>query len=292
MRFLKYIISVITVLSFITLGSTYSQVKTTSTKWKSPLFTIEVAGSFDLPISDSRGQVGDFFKFMNYGTTVGWGAKFNFKFGLGQKGDLRPYVSLSYSQLQGSDNSIAYIGSNWIPTTTGYPLPGGSYFGDANHPTVPGSSRLIFRIPQIGFGFEYAFVEVDKKRRTFIPFIGADLDLSIITGIYRQTPNYTTSTLPGGTETSFTIKPDVRFGFGIGTGADVRFIPNFGMTFGVKYKFVNLFGKSSDFLREENKMNLLDKAAANLNSNLYKDRNITYIEFYLGAAIYLGKSKK
>ena len=288
MRFLKYIISVITVLSFFTFGSTYSQVKTTSTKWKSPLFVIEIAGSFDLPIQDSRGQLGDFFQFMNYGTKIGWGAKFNFKFGLGQKGAMRPYLSLGYSQLQGSDNSTAFIGTNWISTTTGYPLP-----GSATPQPVPGSSKIIFRIPHLGAGFEYAFVEVDKKRRAFIPFIGADLDISVITGIYRQTPSITLiPSIPAGSETSFTIKPDVRFGFGIGTGADIRFIPNFGMVFGVKYKFVNLFGKSSDFLREENKMNLLDKAAANLNTLLYKDRNIAYMEFYLGGAIYLGKSKK
>jgi hypothetical protein len=49
--------------------------------------------------------------------------------------------------------------------------------------------------------------------------------------------------------------------------------------------------KKSDFF-EENKMNLLDKAATDLNSHLSKDRNMGYIELYLGATIYLGKTKK
>jgi hypothetical protein len=64
------------------------------------------------------------------------------------------------------------------------------------------------------------------------------------------------------------------------------------MTFGIKYRMVNLMGQSSDFLKEENKMNLLDHSAPNLNSYLSKNRYISYMEFYLGGAIYLGKSKK
>jgi hypothetical protein len=294
MRLLKYTTLTIILFSFFASTTFQSQVKYTTTRWKSPLFVIEMAGSFDLPIQDARGEIGDFFKFLNYGTKYGWGAKFNFKFGLGKKGDLRPYLTLGFTQLQASDDGTAYIGTNWIPAgqTGGYPLPGNQYFGSSSLPTVSGSSKIIFRIPHIGAGFEYAFVDVDKYKRRFIPFIGTDLDLSIITGIYRQTPNNTYGSIPAGQETAFTIKPDVRFGFGVGTGADVRFIPNFGMVFGVKYKFANLIGKNSSFLKEENKMNLLDGKNVSLNSNLYKDRNIAYMEFYIGGAIYLGKSKK
>jgi opacity protein-like surface antigen len=287
MRLLKNTISVFIILSFFAFNSIYSQVKYTTSKWKSPTFVIEVAGSFDLPLGDARGPVGDFFQFTDYGTKLGWGAQFNFKFGLGQKGDLRPFLTLGYAQIQGSDNSTAFIGTNWISTTTGYPLPG-------NQLPVPttGTSKIIFRMPFVGAGFEYAFVEADKFKRRFIPFIGVDLNVSVITGIYRQTPTVVIGPIAPNVETAFTIKPDVRMGFGVGAGADVRFIPNFGMTFGIKYRMVNLMGQSSDFLKEENKMNLLDHSAPNLNSYLSKNRYISYMEFYLGGAIYLGKSKK
>ena len=89
-----------------------------------------------------------------------------------------------------------------------------------------------------------------------------------------------------------TIKSDLRVGIGGSLGAAVRFGKYAGISFGAKYKLVNLIGKKSDFLNELNKMNLLDKAATELNSNLSKSRNMGYIEFYAGATIFLGKTKK
>jgi len=75
-------------------------------------------------------------------------------------------------------------------------------------------------------------------------------------------------------------------------GATVRLGKYAGITFGGKYKLYNLIGKKSDFLNEENKMNLLDKKDTGLHNLLSKDRNIGVIEFYLGATIFLGKTKK
>lgn len=76
---------------FIINQTALSQVKMSSSNWKSPFFTLELAGSFNLPVGDAGGNISDFFTFQKYGTNLGWGGQFNLKFGLGQKGAWRPY---------------------------------------------------------------------------------------------------------------------------------------------------------------------------------------------------------
>jgi hypothetical protein len=284
MKFTKVTI-VLLVLSFFAVNTLNSQVKTKSKNWKSPTFTIDIVGNYSIPLQEAKGEnIGEFFKFMNYGTKYGWGASFNFKFGLGPQGQYRPYVSLGYTQLQSSDDQNAYINTNWI--NNGYPLKNNEVFGTP----VAGQSEMFLRIPHIGAGFEYAITNVDKKKRMWYPFFGVEFLMSVITGVYRQTSNNVP--IQAGVETAFNIKTDVRMGIGAGLGATIRLGKSAGITFGSKYKLANLIGKTSDFLQEENKMNLLDKAATELNSNLSKDRNIGFIELYLGATIFLGKTKK
>jgi hypothetical protein len=191
---------------------------------------------------------------------------------------------LGYTQLQSSDDQNAYINTNWI--NNGYPLKNNQVFSTP----VAGQSEMFLRIPYFGAGFEYAITTVDKKKRMWYPFFGVEFLMNVITGVYRQTSNNVP--ISAGVETAFNIKTDVRMGIGAGLGATIRFGKSAGITFGSKYKLANLIGKKSDFLQEENKMNLLDKAATELNSNLSKDRNIGYIELYLGATIFLGKTKK
>ena len=187
------------------------------------------------------------------------------------------------SFLTTSNDNLAFINTNYI--NNGYPLKGSALYS-----STPGKSRIIFRMPYVGAGFEYAFTEADRKNRAFIPFIGVDFIISIITGKYVQTAK--TAPYLQGVETPFIIKTDARLGFGAGAGMDIRFTQGFGMVFGFKYKYANLILKTSDYLFEENKMNILDKAATDLNTNLSEDRNIGYMEFYLGAAFFVGKSKK
>ncbi len=139
-------------------------------------------------------------------------------------------------------------------------------------------------------GFEYAFTEADPKKRQFIPFIGTEFFISVLTGKYRQTSPVAPYT--PGAETPFLIKADVRFGIGAGAGMDIRFTKGFGMVFGFKYKHSNLIGKTADFLLEENKMNLLDKGDTDLNTNLKENRNVAFMELYLGASFFIGKSAK
>lgn len=262
-----------------------AQVKTKSKNWKSPTFTIDIAPNFTLPLQEAKGNnIGEFFTFKNYGMKIGFGAAFNFKFGLGPQGQYRPYITLGYTQMQAKDDATAYLDSNII--RNGYPPKNGLYGSTA------GKSEIFLRIPFFGAGFEYAFTNVDRKKRMWYPYIGVEFLASVVTGTYRQTPNSTPNGQFAGQEVTFTVKSDFRMGIGAGLGAAIRFGKYAGISFGGKYKLYNLIGKKSDFLLEENKMNLLDKAATDLNSNLSKDRNIGAIEFYLGATIFLGKTKK
>lgn len=270
-------------LTFAAFNTLDAQVKTKSKNWKTATFTIEINPNFTLPLQEAKGDnLGGIFAFQNYGTKTGFGAAFNFKFGVGPQAQYRPYITLGYTQMQGKDNSFAYIKSNYI--NNGYPYPTGT------DTAVAGSSEMFLRIPYFGAGFEYAFTNVDRKKRMWYPHIGVEFLGAIITGTYRQTsPNVT---IDPNLETSYTIKSDFRMGIGAGIGATVRFGKSAGITFGGKYKLYNLLGKKSDFLKEPNKLNLLDKADVSLNPNLAKDRNIGALEFYVGATIFLGKSKK
>jgi hypothetical protein len=275
----------IVLIAFFAFNSLDAQVKTKARNWKSPTFTIDIVGGYALPLQEAKGNdIGEFFTFKNYGTKLGWGGGFNLKFGLGPQGQYRPYVTLGYTQMQNSDDQTAYIRSNWI--NNGYPLPNNQIPA-----TGPGSSEMFLRIPYFGAGFEYAVTMADKKKRMWYPFFGVEFLMSVIAGTYRQISN-TPGVQLSGLETSFTIKSDVRLGIGGGLGATIRFGKYAGITFGGKYKLYNLIGKKSDFLFEENKMNLLDKQATDLHTSLSEDRNIGCMEFYLGATIFLGKTKK
>jgi hypothetical protein len=279
MKFFKFTVLVLMVFL---IGVSNSQVKK-STGWKSPTFTIDILGLYSLPMQETKGSsIGEFFGFKNYGTKIGWGGEFNFKFGAGAQGQYRPYVTLGYTQFQNNEDN-SYIYNNII--SAGYPLGNDSTF----EKTYTGTSEIFLRIPYVGAGFEYALTNVDKKKRMWYPFFGVEVLLSVINGIYRQTP---AEGPLSGLEVAYTIKSDVRVGFGGGIGATVRFGKTAGISFGGKYKLFNLIGKKSDPLHEENKMNLLDKAATDLNNKLSSDRNIGTIELYLGATIFLGKTKK
>jgi len=287
MRITKF--TVLILLAFVfAVSSTQAQVKVKSTKWKSPTFTIDIAPVFALPLQEAKGNnIGEFFQFKNFGTKFGWGAAFNFKFGLGPQGQYRPYITLGYTQMQAKDDANIYVtANNW---KNGYPLSGNNITYDPNN-IQSGKSEIFLRMPYIGAGFEYAVTNVDKKKRMWYPFFGVEFLASVITGVYRQTS--ANVPIQANIETAFTIKSDLRVGFGGGLGATIRFGKSAGITIGGKYKLYNLIGKKSDILVEENKMNLLDKTATDLNSNLSKDRNIGALEFYLGATIFLGRTKK
>ena len=148
-----------------------------------------------------------------------------------------------------------------------------------------GNSILALRIIHLGLGAQYYF----SSKHPLLPFIGAELDYNFIWGFYEQTPTVVAGNAPGG-KTYFTINNTTRIGAGIDLGMDYRITKYLGFVFGTKFKIANLFGKTSDYTNpgDINKMNLLDKAAPNLNLNLSSSRNINYFEFYIGFSVFAG----
>jgi hypothetical protein len=126
MKYTKFTILFL-LLSFCAFNTLDAQVKTKSKNWKSPTFTIDIAGGVAVPLQETKGNnIGEFFTFKNYGTKIGFNGGFNLKFGLGPQGQYRPYVTLGYTQMQNSDDQNSYIDDNYI--NNGYPLQNNQFY--------------------------------------------------------------------------------------------------------------------------------------------------------------------
>lgn len=246
-------------------------------KYRPSQVTVEVLFNYGQPIPHLYSDVGRFFSFEGYGVKYGFGSEINVRLVTNKKGTLMPYATLGYNLFLGSDGSTAYLDSNILNT---FPLPGNGTYG-----TVSGSSKMLLHNFNFGLGFSYAFA--NKTRWT--PFVGADLDMNILFGTYRQTPNTVVGTVNTTSEVSYTINQAVRFGFALGGGIHLRVSKYVGFLFETKYKFTNLLGKDSKVSTELNKMYLNDKKDTDINYNLTKDRQIDYLQFSLGIAFYIGR---
>jgi hypothetical protein len=253
-----------------------AQIKTyTYKKFKPPAVSVELLFNYSQPIAHLFSDITRFFSFDGYGVKTGFGSEINVKLSADKKGRITPYATLGYNLFLGSGDN-AYIDSNIMNI---YPLKGSSIYGP-----VSGTSKMFIHDFNFGLGFSYTFV--NKTRWT--PFLGADLDMHLLFGTYRQTPN--TVVGPGTTaEVSYTMKQAVRFGFGIGGGVSLRVSQPVGFVFETKYKFANLLAKDSQVSTEVNKFYLNDQKNTDLNTNLVKDRQIDYLQFSLGIAFYIGK---
>jgi hypothetical protein len=262
-------------ISFFLLNSfSYGQIKTyTSKKFKPSVVTVEVLFNYSQPISHLFSDMQRFFSFDGYGVKYGFGSEINVKLTANKKGTLQPYATLGYNLFLGSDGNNAYIDSNILNS---YPLSGSRIYGP-----ISGTSKMFIHNFNFGLGFSYLFV--NKTR--WAPFLGADLDVNILFGTFRQTPNAG----PNTSEVSYTLKQAVRFGFGLGGGVHLRVARYVGFLFAAKYKFANVLGKDSKISTELNKFYLLDKKDTDLNTNLVKDRQIDYLQFSLGLAFYIGR---
>ncbi len=246
--------------------------KYTSRKFRPPQVSVEMLFNYSQPIAHLFSDMDRFFAFDGYGVKTGFGTEINVKIHADKKGRITPYATLGYNLFLGSSNN-AYIDSNILNK---YPLEGYRYYG-----AIAGTSKMLIHDFSFGLGFSYTFV--NKTRWT--PFLGADLDMHVLFGTFRQTP----SVGPNTAEVSYTIKEALRFGFGIGGGVSLRISKPIGFVFETKYKFANLLGKDSKLSTELNKFYLLDKKDTDLNTNLVKDRQIDYLQFSLGIAFYIGK---
>jgi len=292
-KFWRAGITILTIL--IIFGTAAGQIRDKTTRLSLPLLTIELVASYNAGVQNTSGDVSEFFAFKNYGASIGFGGQFNWKLAVDRKGKIRPYLTIGYTQFQNDDDKYAYIDSNTI--TGGYPLdPSKSRGGLSQYQKIRGKSDLFIRAGYAGLGIEYAWPEVIKSRR-LIPFIGLDLTINVLWGLYRQQPD---STFPGqsgrGQQISFTIKPGVRMGIGINSGVQYRLAEAFGLGAGIHYRWANMIGKSSKRTmdahidpNDENKMELLDDGDRTVNPLLKDTRNIGYFEIYFGFVFYIVK---
>lgn len=255
-----------------------SQIKTYRTKkYRPSQVTVEVLFNYAQPIPHLYSDMASFFSFDGYGVKYGFGSEINIRLVTNKKGTIMPYATLGYNLFLGNDGTTAYLDSNVLHK---FPLSGNGTFG-----TVPGSSKMLLHNFNFGLGFSYAFA--NKTRWT--PFLGADLDMNILFGTYRQTPDRVVGTGNITDEVSYTINQGIRFGFALGGGVHLRVSKYIGFLFETKYKLTNLLGKDSKVSTEENKMYLNDLEDTDLNSNIMKSRQIDYLQFSLGIAFYIGR---
>jgi hypothetical protein len=268
-------ISFFIILTFSATSVSPQIVKTTSSKYKPASVTVEFLANFAQPLPNLYGDVADFFKFDNYGVTWGFGSQINIKVAANKKGSVRPYMTIGYTLFLGSNDNTAFIDSN---VTNVFPPP-----NNGEYTSTPGKSRIWLHDFYGGLGFEYAFV----GKSIWTPYIGADFDLNVLFGTYRQTPIQSVTPTQG--EISFTINSASRFGFNFCSGVQARLGKAAGICLAAKYRFANLLGKNSKVSQEVNKWDILDKSAPELHTGIAKDRQINYLEFGLGVVFFLGK---
>jgi len=223
--------------------------KYSSRKFRPPAVSVELLFNYSQPISHLFSDMDRFFSFDGYGVKTGFGSEINVKIHADKKGRITPYATLGYNLFLGSSDK-AYIDSNIMNK---YPLEGSRLYG-----AIAGTSKMFIHDFSFGLGFSYTFV--NKTRWT--PFLGADLDMHVLFGTFRQTP----SVGPNTSEVSYTLKEALRFGFGIGGGVSLRVSKPIGFVFETKYKFANLLGKDAKISNELNKFYLLDKKDTDLKS--------------------------
>jgi opacity protein-like surface antigen len=276
MKFTKFTILFTFLFCFFLSNAAHSQIKTTSSRFKPASIIVELTFKYDQPLPNMYGDMVEFFQFKNYGVKYGTGAQINIKMTADKKGRIRPYLTLGYDLFLNSDKSNAFIPNN---TTTYFP-----FTGDSTAYPVPGTSKMWLHDFNIGLGFEYAFINKTK----WTPYLNLDLGMNIMFGTYRQNPvSVPPNQVPG--EISFTINSATRFGVGVGAGVDGRVTRGFGITFGIKYRMPNLVGQDSKKSTEVNKFELNDQKNTSLNNNLTKNRIMSFLSFYLGAAFYIGR---
>lgn len=271
---------------FASVNKITAQEKDNPFKYKSPVWIIDLAGSFNVPVGDTRGEMADFFSFKNYGLVHGIGFHLNVKYNADKKGKLYPFFQAGFVHLQNDDPLVSYIDSNQI--ANGYPLKGSGIFN-----TTTGTSLLILRTISLGLGVQYYF----SSRHTVLPFAGIEVNYNYIWGDYEQNPLAVIGNA-GSELKTFAINHTSRFGIGVDFGIEYRMSEKLGFVCGANYKIENLIGKKSEATGTSaenpdnlNTMNLLDAAASDLNSNLNKSRNISYLQFYIGFSVFAGKRK-
>ena len=272
----------------ITVFTQDSKAQIIKTTKKKPGIIIEVNAGYGLPLMDLKGDATGFWNLENYGTSTGYNGNFTLKLGVQsyKMAQLRPYFTLGYSQFTGDKEGVAHNPDGKIPP--GWPNTG--FNGQSTYTPVDttGTSEVVLRMPYAALGFEIAQY-TDKKNLSSFNF-GLDVMLSFIFGRANETLTYN---VPGGetagTEISYTIKSNVRWGLGLNLGYNYRLEKSpVGFNVGTRFQIANLIGKDVQEANQEGEIYLMDGSASGVNSLLANSRSISSLTFFGGVSFYIG----
>lgn len=251
--------------------------------FKKPNVVMDATFGYALPGFDLSGsRIKDFWEFKGYGVTGGYSASFtpkvtvhNFK-----QGQIRTYLTLSFTQFVGSENSAfsiesLYKNNGMVPA--GWPKD--SLYKSPKD--TLGSSSIRISAPYVAYGWEIAMY-TDKERRSIFN-LGMDFNFSIMWGKIYDQPN-------GKLETYNNIISSTRMGFGFNLGYSYRLVEYFGINMGTRLQLTNVFNKKSDIvpLTSDGDLEINDESNPTINKLLNKNRSIGYFGFYGGVSFYLG----
>ncbi len=223
-----------------------------------PASTLHFLGGYSIAMGDLKGKFGD--TWATYQTNPDSNTYFlqnGFNFGLDLK--FAPYTKHK-----------------------GFKIIGGVYFSNFSqsaHYSDTGLSVQIdyaLRIFSFSLGAEYSYVTKTSKIN---PFVNAQLIFSLFSGNYDETYSNDNTT-------NLTLNSTSRFGLKLGGGVDIPLGKRLGLIIGANYNMANLIGRESkgDF---GTKYSLNDKEGV-VNNTRYIDKNINYLNIYVGFSLYLG----
>lgn len=215
-------------------------------------FTIQLIGGYNLPLPDFNGKFPDDANKNPYPYFQKYGFSFgvNGKWHITKERNIGITLSASYTMFSS---------------------------GELNLEVAEVTQTFKFNLLQVGVGGEYTFFPKNKIN----PFIGAELTLNYFTG-------KTESSSAPARRSDSKLTPATRFGFNAGIGLDYTITRQIGIVIGSKYHIANLIGKDNNYSSTTNEYTLLD-GEFNYETNTWKSRTISYLQFYAGVSFYLGK---
>jgi hypothetical protein len=223
-----------------------------------PASTLHFLGGYSIAMGDLKGKFGD--TWATYQTNPDSNTYFlqnGFNFGLDLK--FAPYTR---------NKSFKIIGGIYFTNFSQ-----GAEYSDSG---LSVQIDYALRIFSFSVGAEYSYVTKTSKIN---PFVNAQLTFNLFSGNYDETYSNDNTT-------NLSLKSASRFGAKLGGGVDIPLGRRLGLILGFNYNMANLIGKEStgDFGTQ---YSLNDKEGV-VNNTRYIDKNINYLNIYVGFSLYLG----
>jgi hypothetical protein len=283
---MKKIYKINLILSFLILFMSFYSQTNSQEIYKKPLCVMDLNFGYAAPAFDFAGsRIKDFYDFSGYGANSGFNANFTTKFAAANfsVGQVRPYLTISYAEFQGSENRAYNIGGF---IKSGWPRKDFKDTSKLYDPTTikdtSGTSSILVHSPSIAFGCEVAFF-TDKGRRSVFNF-GMDFDITVLFGKINDQPT-------GKNEIYNNLDRNTRLGMGMNLGYTYRVADMLGLTIGTRLQFTNLFGKKTELTNEDGNVFLNDEGNVSINKFLKENRSIGFFGIYGGVSFYIGGKK-